>query len=140
MVDRALVAKKLDELERRIRQIRADRPGSSPELAADESRRDLVAFRLMLAVQACLDIASHLLADQGWGMAPSAGEAFGVLAKHGVISPSTAEILSRAAGLRNLIAHGYGLIDLEKLILASTAGLTDLEGFATEVAVWMRGR
>jgi uncharacterized protein YutE (UPF0331/DUF86 family) len=40
----------------------------------------------MLSVQTCADIASHLIADEGWAAAPSLGVAFERLRDQGVIS------------------------------------------------------
>jgi len=43
---------------------------------------------------------------------------------------------SVAAGLRNLVAHGYGGVDAAVVHTAATRGCADLEAFAREVAAW----
>ena len=45
-----------------------------------------------------------------------------------------------AVGLRNVVAHGYAGIDPASVHAAATAGVADLNAFATEVAAWMTGR
>src|SRR5205814_8619799 len=100
----------------------------------------LVSFNLMLAVQSCLDIASHLIAEQGWAPAPSLSDAFVRLGAHGVISRNTAAALKDAAGLRNVVAHGYAGADPKKIHAAASVGLGDLEAFAREVAAWLLRR
>ena len=80
MVDIDVIAAKLADLRDRIGRVEAHRTADADSLARDRDALDLVAFNLMLAVQACADIASHLIADEGWAAAASLGDAFGIRA------------------------------------------------------------
>jgi len=140
MVDANVVASKLRDLDDRIARVRAHLPADASVLAANRDGLDLVSFNLMLAVQVCLDIASHLIADEAWPPAGSLGEAFQRLGEQGVISSGTAAVLRRAAGLRNVVAHGYAAADPDRLYAAASEGLIDLQRFASEVSAWVRGR
>jgi len=140
MVDADLVAAKLRELAERIARVRARVPSQASAFAADRDTLDLVAFNLMLAVQSCLDIASHLIADEKWPPAATLGEAFERLCERGVLDRTTAEALRRATGLRNVVAHGYSAAAPDLLYLAATVGLVDLERFAQQVSAWARTR
>jgi uncharacterized protein YutE (UPF0331/DUF86 family) len=108
MVDRDLVVSKLAELAEHVARVRTRRPATVDDLRRDRDALDLVAFNLMLAVQACADVASHVIADEGWPPATSLGAAFERLRDHGVIRATVCDALVRAVGLRNVIAHGYG--------------------------------
>ncbi len=55
MVQQEIVQRKLAELERRVLRVQAHRRASPDELAADRDALDLVAFNLMLSVQAACD-------------------------------------------------------------------------------------
>jgi len=105
VVDKDVVAAKLAELARRVERVRANRPGDERALAEDPDALDLVSFNLMLAVQTCLDLASHLIADEGWPPAGTLAAAFHRLQEHGVLSHGTAAALGEAAKFRNLVAH-----------------------------------
>lgn len=140
MVDANVVAAKLRELDDRIARVRQHLPAGASILAADRDALDLVSFNLMLAVQVCLDIASHLIADEAWPPAASLGEAFQRLGERGVVSATTSAALRRAAGLRNVVAHGYAEAHPDLLYAAASDGLTDLQHFASEVSAWVRGR
>lgn len=137
MVDRNVVTARLAELADRIGYLRTRCPASADDLVTDRDTRDLVSFNLMLAVQTCLDLASHVIADEGWPPAVSLADSFHRLAEHRVISPTTARALARAAGLRNVVAHGYGRADFRLVHAGATSGLGDLETFAREVAAWV---
>lgn len=137
MVNKDLVTAKLDELSDKLEQIRKHRKQTVEQFEADRTARDLVSFNLMLAVQACTDIAGHIIADEGWPPAPTLAESFRRLKDKGVLSPPTASSLANAIGLRNVIAHGYSSIDRKMLHAASVAGLADLESFAREISTWL---
>lgn len=76
MVDRDLVAAKLTELADRTARVRTRCPAALDDLRADRDALDLVSFNLMLAVQSCADIASHLIADEGWPSAANLASGF----------------------------------------------------------------
>lgn len=140
MVNRNLVAAKLAELADRITRVRAKCPATPDELRADRDALDLVSFNLMLAVQTCADVASHLIADEGWASASNLASGFNRMRDEGVISPGTAASLCRAVGLRNVVAHGYSGVNPAMVHAAAMRGLADLEAFAREVASWMAQR
>lgn len=136
MVNRDLLALKLTELLSRIDRVRSRVPDTAEDLRGDRDALDIVAFNLMLSVQSCSDIASHVIADEGWAAATTLAEGFARLREHGVIGETTSESLGQAVGLRNIVAHGYAAIDVELCHRAATVGLADLEAFAREVSVW----
>jgi uncharacterized protein YutE (UPF0331/DUF86 family) len=138
VVNRDLVAAKLADLSDRISRVRLHCPKEPAALASSRDALDLVSFNLMLAVQSCADIASHLIADEGWPAAQTLADGFQRLAEKSVISASTAAALSRAVGLRNVVARGY--VDAILVHSAATTGVTDLDRFAREVAGWLDGQ
>jgi uncharacterized protein YutE (UPF0331/DUF86 family) len=138
MVDRDVVLAKLGQLADHIGRVRSACPATPDLLRADRDRCDLVAFNLMLAVQDCLDVASHIIADEGWRAATTLAGAFQRLGEHGMLTAETADALTRAAGLRNVVAHGYAGVDVGFVHQGATSGLIDLETFSREVAVWVR--
>jgi uncharacterized protein YutE (UPF0331/DUF86 family) len=140
MVDAEVVSAKLRELGDRIARIEAHRPADASSLAGNRDALDLISFNLLLAVQACLDIASHLIADESWPPAASVGEAFQRLAEKDVLTRETADALRRAAALRNIVAHGYAEANPDLLYSAAAGGLADLQRFAAEVSAWLRKR
>jgi len=138
MVDVDVISAKLKELAHRIAKVRQYNPLDAEELEKDGDRLDLVSFNLMLAVQACLDIASHVISDEEWTVAVTMGESFHRLAEHEVISQATAAALNQAVGLRNIVAHGYSKVEPGLIHAAAKTGPAELERFAEEVSAWVR--
>jgi uncharacterized protein YutE (UPF0331/DUF86 family) len=118
-VTEAVLRKKTARLQDRLTKIG---PLAAVELAvfqSDESRRDLCAFYLALAVEECIDLAEHLIASKGWGSPESAGEEFELLARKGAIDAALARRMREAVGLRNLIIHEYAEVDWTRVHVAA---------------------
>jgi uncharacterized protein YutE (UPF0331/DUF86 family) len=100
----------------------------------DRQVRDLSLFYLFLAIQECIDLAAHWVADEGWGEPDEAGSAFDLLADRGVIDRDTATVLRGAAGLRNRIAHGYAQLDYDRVHREAQGGIPALGAFLLAIA------
>ena len=122
MVDRDLLAAKLVDLADRRERARAHTPADVAALRSDRDALDIVSFNLMLCVQICADIASHLIADEGWPAASTIAQGFTRLQEHGVLSAGTAEAMRNAVGFRNVVAHGYSRIDVDMAHRAAPLG------------------
>ncbi|MGM0575944.1 MAG: type VII toxin-antitoxin system HepT family RNase toxin [Myxococcota bacterium] len=138
MVRRELIGRKLADVHRRLDNVRRLRPEEADALERDEDLLDLVSFNLMLAVQACVDAASHIIADEGWPQPTTLRGAFDTLAREDVVSRETAAAMGRAAAFRNVVAHGYVEVVPALVYEAATDGLDELSRFAREVAAWIR--
>jgi uncharacterized protein YutE (UPF0331/DUF86 family) len=104
------------------------------EFVADRRGRDLALFYLFLAIQECIELAAHWVADEGGAPPDDAGSTFDVLADRGVISRSVADGLRTAAGVRNRIAHGYAMLDYRCVQEESRKGIHPLRVFLEAVA------
>jgi uncharacterized protein YutE (UPF0331/DUF86 family) len=106
-------------------------------LVTNPERLAAVERWLHLAIEACIDIAYHLIADRGWTPPDSAREAFFVLARHGLVDPDLASRLGRAAGLRNVLVHDYVSIDPERLVRVVRDDFPDLKAFGELAGRWL---
>lgn len=139
MVDRALLAKQVATVRDAVTRIRAVLPASREAFEADRTAREVVVLNLFVAIQVCLDLAAHWLADAGWDVPQRYGEIFVALADHDVIPRPLALRLVAAAGLRNLVAHQYGTLEWARLYAtASSPALDDLEAFCAALAAKAR--
>ncbi len=140
MVDVDVLTVKLAEIADRTERVRSRCPADAEALTEDRDALELVSFNLILAIQACLDVASHIIADEGWRTATTLAESFVRLHEHQVISTETVAGIRPAARLRNILTHTYSSLDPAKVHRAATVGLADLERFAREVGTWVQER
>jgi uncharacterized protein YutE (UPF0331/DUF86 family) len=108
MVDKAVLAKKLAAIRDAVARIREVLPNTADAFGADRTTREIVILNLFVALQEAIALATHWLADEGWDVPQSYGDAFTVLADRHVLEHELAKRLRAASGLRNLIAHQYG--------------------------------
>jgi uncharacterized protein YutE (UPF0331/DUF86 family) len=132
-----LVLKKAGIVRHRIERIRAVLATGKDRVVADEPLLEQLAFNAFLAMQDSVDIASHIVADEAWGVPDTLGGLFDVLCDHGVLDAATAEAMRRGTRLRNLIAHGYGVIDPAKLFDSMTAGVAEIEAYLDAITTWL---
>lgn len=115
MVDSALLAGKIAAARDATDRVRAVLPPSVDAFLADRTAREVVTLNVFVAIQACLDLATHWLADAGSDVPATYGDVFAALAKHGVIPHELATRLAAAAAFRNLIAHQYDALDWRRV-------------------------
>ena len=99
------------------------------EFVADVKTRDLASFYIFLAIQECIDLAAHWIADAGWSVPDDSATLFDVLADREVIEPNLAASLRGAVGLRNRIAHGYATVDHARVQSEFGAGASAMRRF-----------
>jgi uncharacterized protein YutE (UPF0331/DUF86 family) len=139
VVDRALLATQVATVRDAVDRIRTMLPPSGEAFAADRTAREVVIVNLFVAIQTCLDLAAHWLADEGWDVPQGYGDLFLALADHGIIPRPLALRLVAAAGLRNLFAHQYGRLDWARIYeTASSSCLDDLHAFCAALAAKVR--
>lgn len=110
MTDPALVAKKLTLIEAYVHELRT--LGRPDTLRRDIREQRFTLHTLQLAAQAAMDVASHIVADEGLGEPESNRELFDLLARHRWIEPALSSKLEDMAGFRNVVVHGYADVDL----------------------------
>lgn len=135
MVDREVFDRRLGKLEEILRGLRELAAATPREQYLDDRRLKAQAERwLHLAVECCLDLANHLIADRGWRSPSTYRETFTVLREEGVVSAELSKRLEDWAGLRNVLVHLYLEVDHSRIWRFLTEELDDLEAFASAVA------
>jgi uncharacterized protein YutE (UPF0331/DUF86 family) len=109
MTDADLVAKKLALIETYVREL--ETMADASRIDADVREERFVEHTLQIAVQAALDVASHIASDERWGEPSTNQELFALFARHGWIPEALAGSLRAAVGFRNVLVHGYAGVD-----------------------------
>lgn len=131
-VDRQIIEKLLNSLKGELSKLDA-MDFTYEDLVNEVDVQDLVNRRLQVAIESCIDIATHLVSGLNLQGQDTAAEFFRLLAKEGVIRPELAERVAKAYGLRNVLVHLYLKIDYQIVHQSSHEGLEDLREFARQV-------
>jgi uncharacterized protein YutE (UPF0331/DUF86 family) len=131
MTDAALVAKKLAFIETCVRDLQTL---ARPERIADDVREQrFVEHTLQLAIQAALDVGSHIVSDERLGEPETSRDVFRLLERAGIVPADLSGRLERMAGLRNVVVHLYQDVDLGIVKDVVENHLDDLLQFATTI-------
>jgi uncharacterized protein YutE (UPF0331/DUF86 family) len=90
---------------------------------------------LQVAIQAALDVASHIMSDERLGEPRTNRDLFTFLARQGHLPGELADRLGRMAGFRNVLVHGYQDVDLAIVRDILVNRLDDLLGFVRAIRV-----
>jgi len=133
VVDRDLIIAKAASVSAHLDRIAAKTDSGLEDFLSDVDRQDIVAFNLHIAVESCIDIAAHIISENGWGVPGSASEMFYLLEDKDILEPALTERMIKAVGLRNLIVHEYGEIDLKRLFTTVRDDLKDITAFLSVI-------
>ena len=110
-MDREVIEHKLESLRRCLQRVTEKCPSNSDKLNRDPDLQDIITLNLSRAVQLCVDLGAHLIADLEVPPPDTMGQTFDLLAQADVISEHLAKHLKQAVGFRNIAVHHYEEID-----------------------------
>jgi uncharacterized protein YutE (UPF0331/DUF86 family) len=130
VTDATLVAKKL----RRIEICLADlRDVDAARIEVDRREERFAEHTLQIAIQAAVDVASHIVSDNDLGDPESNHALFDLLARDAWLAPDLVPIMHKMVGFRNVIVHEYETVDvrLVRRVVEHHAG--DLQRFVDSI-------
>jgi uncharacterized protein YutE (UPF0331/DUF86 family) len=132
VIDRDIVLAKVAIIQRclgRIQQVTQ----LDPSTLDDIDKEDIFVLNLQRAVQAAIDLGSHLIVAQGLELPATLREIFATLEQHRLITPQVSQRMQKMCGFRNIAVHEYQTLSRPILKAILTGSLRDLEDFYAEV-------
>ena len=135
MVDKALIGRKFERAEHYLKQIRLKKDPGITVFVKDNDLQSIILFNLIQAIQACIDMGSHIISDSEWETPSTQAEIFEILASKKVITKALAQRLIRMAGFRNRIVHEYEKTDMRIVHMVWKKHSADIERFCRAVVM-----
>lgn len=139
-MDEVILENKLDSLGRCVQRVEDKCPDNAAKLRDDPDLQDIVVLNLSRAVQLCVDIANHWLADSSQPAPATMGQSFDLLAREGCIPDDLAERLKKSVGFRNIAVHNYEDLDWTIVHAVATRHLEDFRAFARALDAAIKGQ
>jgi len=133
LVDSSVILKKISHIRHNLSRLRGKGSISLDFFKEDLDVQDIVLHNLQLAVQGCIDIGSHIISDEGWGVAGSLNEIFYILQDKGVITHDLTEKMVSMVGFRNILVHEYEEVDLNIVYDILCSHLKDIDEYLLAV-------
>lgn len=129
MVDRDLVLRRLAMLDTYLEQLAPYR-----EIEVEAYRRDwkvqrIIERTLHLAIETCMDVADHIVADRRLRVPETGAESFEILAEAGLLPHALGGFLASMVGFRNILVHDYTRLDPAIVTRVLQRDLGDLARF-----------
>jgi uncharacterized protein YutE (UPF0331/DUF86 family) len=131
VTDRDLIGKKLAGIETAVREIQT--LGHPRAIYEDVVQQRFFERTLQIAIQAVLDVASHIVSDERLGEPQTNRDLIDLLARHGWVPPDLAETLGDMVGFRNILVHGYDSVDLTVIETVADEHLGDFDRFVRAI-------
>lgn len=137
MVDPDLVRRKLAEIDVYLGQLAEYRSVTVAEYRADWKTQRIVERTLQMAIETCLDVAGHVIADRGLPVPATYAETFEVLGEAGLLDPALRDAMVGMAGFRNVVVHDYAAVDAGIVVRILRERLPDLGRFQAAARAWV---
>lgn len=95
-------------------------------------------LNLFVALQVCVALATHWLAEEGLDVPPTDADVFRKLGERDIVPARRDGRLAAASGFRNLVAHQYGALDWARVYGIARDGVGDLLAFCDALAERIR--
>ncbi len=132
MVDSDILFEKAGQIQNCLKRIHETTKGRQESLD-DMNTQDIFVLNLQRAIQSAIDLAAHVIADEGLGLPNDLKDNFVILKKAKLISADLARQLQKMVGFRNIAVHDYTSIDVDVLKSVLLKDLRDLEEFSTTI-------
>ncbi|OHB46975.1 MAG: hypothetical protein A2106_06015 [Planctomycetes bacterium GWF2_40_8] len=111
MVDKALILRKLTELEEHLKQIKEFSNITVEDYSREWKTQRIVERTLQIMIEICADIANHIIADKGYRVPKSYADTFRVLYEKDIIEEEIFKMMENMAKFRNVVVHRYDKLD-----------------------------
>ena len=88
-------------------------------------------------MQACVDIAAHIVSDSECAVPDTTAGTFDALERQDIVSRELADRMRRAVGFRNISIHAYRTLDWMIVHSIATTRLDDFVEYGRAVEAWL---
>ncbi len=132
MPDMDVILAKVGNIQRCLKRIK-ETTNLNPDSLGDIDKQDIFVLNLQRAIESTIDIAAHIVASEGLGLASTIKDNFKFLWEANIIDIDLLQKMQSMVGFRNIAVHDYQSVDVEILKSILTKNLKDIEEFYTVV-------
>ncbi len=107
MVDRILIERILTDIKSHVKDFTDASDIKWKSYRTEKRARRFVERTLHILIEACIDLAQHIIADKKLREPASYRDTFVILAENGILRSGDLEIFENMASFRNLLVHYY---------------------------------
>jgi uncharacterized protein YutE (UPF0331/DUF86 family) len=133
MLNQELIRTRCQEIEDSLERIKKIKKMTKEEFLKDRDAQDIACYRLLIGIEAALNLCYHISAKHLKKVPDEYAECFVILFDAGIIPESLSENLQKMARFRNLLVHMYWKIDYDTVYDIIRDNIDDLRKFSSIV-------
>ncbi|MDR4504930.1 MAG: DUF86 domain-containing protein [Candidatus Scalindua sp.] len=133
MVDKALILRKLSELDEYSKQIGEFAATTTEEYCENWKIQRIVERTLQMMIESCADVANHIISFKEYRVPKSYVDIFKVLHENDIIDSKIFDKMANMVKFRNIVVHDYDKIDVTIVINILKNHLNDFKTFKNSV-------
>ena len=137
MVDKLLIGRKLAQIDTYLKQIGDFSKISLNQYKINWKTQRIVERTLHILIEACVDIANHIISDQEMRLPTGYADTFEVLMENKVIGENLCRTLEKMARFRNVVVHQYETIDPTIVVSILHRNLPDFEKYKKAIIKYL---
>jgi len=137
VADSEIVRERCARVRRYVQDLRGFAQITADAFRRNRERQYAVLHALQLAIEASIEIGTHICAADALGVPSSYAETFDFLERGGVLEPELAGRLRAMARFRNRIVHFYWEMDLNEIYRILTAQLQDFDQYLVAIEKYL---
>jgi uncharacterized protein YutE (UPF0331/DUF86 family) len=110
---------------------------SESDFNNDKHRQSSVKYNFIVAIEAAIDVANHLISKQGFRAPEDYADTFRILADNNIIEADFALELEKMARFRNRLVHIYWDIDTKEIWNILQTRLEDFEKYISKIGTYI---
>ena len=138
MVDEVMILRKLSELDDYYQQIKELKSTTVAEYSNNWKVQRIVERTLQMMIETCIDVAGHIIADQGFRVPKSYSDTFSVLHENSILDDRLHLSLKKMAQFRNIVVHHYDKIDAEIVVGILQRDINDFIAYKEAIISYLK--
>jgi uncharacterized protein YutE (UPF0331/DUF86 family) len=138
MVDKTLILRKLAKLDEYKAQIREYASITQEEYEENWKVQRIVDRTLQIMIETCLDVAGHIISDEGFRVPETYSDMFKILIENQVLNQEHSNPLNKMAKFRNIVVHNYEKMDPSIVVGILRDNLEDFENFKNAIIAYLK--
>ncbi|WP_434509824.1 type VII toxin-antitoxin system HepT family RNase toxin [Desulfitobacterium sp. AusDCA] len=133
MVDKSVLRNKINFINESLNKLNSLRQLNKDEFLNSFQAVDSSKYNLQVAIEAIIDIASHIIAREKMGVPATSADAVKLLSEHGLFNEQQTLRTIQMIKFRNRIVHLYQEVNNEQVYEILQTGLSDIQEFIDQI-------
>lgn len=133
MIDKALIKNKMSDIQGYLKELDPLLEEESRVILGNNLKLHTVERLFQLIVDTAVDVNTHIIVESSFHVPDDYQSTFIILGENKVLDMDFALRIAPSVGLRNLVVHKYGRVDLKRMLDDIKEGIADFTEYLKQI-------